>query len=114
MFVSGLSSASLTSNSNSNNNMVVESFNVQSNANFDYFSLVAPHAFPSDKGENLGGGSIVDDELLIVVNSASSDAYIASVPVLRNCKLLTGRYTVLILTFGIAVTIPSLTLMIMT
>ena len=87
VFVSGLSSASLTSNSN--NNMVVESFNVQSNANFDYFSLVEPHAFPSDKGKKLGGGSIVDDELLIVVNSFSSDAYLASVPVLRNCKLLT-------------------------
>ena len=78
----GLSSSSLT-----NNNMV-ESFNVQSNANVGIFSLIETYEFPD--GE-LGGGSIVNDKLFLIVNAFDDDAYIASVPVLRNCKLSTPR-----------------------
>ena len=85
MFVTGLSSASLTSN----NNMVVESFNEQfiANANVGNFSVVESYAFPSTKGRRLGGGSIVGDNLLLVVNAEQDNAYLASVPVVRDGKL---------------------------
>lgn len=84
----GLSSASLTSN---NKNVVVESFNEQFIANVASFSLIETYEFlPSlGKGRELGGGSIMNDKLLLVVNALESDSYLASVPILRNCKLST-------------------------
>ena len=52
------------------------------------FSLVASYEFPSALGAYLAGGSIVNDTLLLVVEAELPEAYLASVPVLRNCKLV--------------------------
>ena len=56
------------------------------------FTFVGSYEFPSALGAYLGGGSIVNDKLLLIVNAEESDAYLGSVPVLRNCKLSTLAY----------------------
>lgn len=60
------------------------------------FTFVGSYAFPSAKGAYLGGGSIVDDKLLLIVNAEEIDSYLGSVPVLRNCKLLALTHTFLL------------------
>ncbi len=51
------------------------------------FTFVESHAFPSTLGGYLGGGSIIDDTLYLIVNSEEWDAYMAQIPVFRNGKL---------------------------
>ncbi len=51
------------------------------------FTFVESHAFPSNLGAYLGGGSIIDDTLYLIVNAEESDAYMAQIPILRNGKL---------------------------
>ena len=52
------------------------------------FTFVGSYDAQSVLGDGyLGGGSIVGDTLLLVVNAESRSSYIASVPVQRDCKL---------------------------
>ena len=51
------------------------------------FTFVGSYETASTLGGFLGGGSIVDDTLLLIVNSEFSGSSMASVPILRNGKL---------------------------
>ena len=48
------------------------------------FTLLGSYA--SNPFGYLGGGSIVGNELLLVVRAEYTDSYIASVPIQRNCR----------------------------
>lgn len=62
------------------------------------FTFVGSYAIPSNLtlGNYLGGGSIVGNTLKLIVEAERSAAYLASVPILRDCKLLILTFVILL------------------